>query len=46
MKFPKYIYIHNLGTYINISQTKSKSIETIYFSNILSMDPLVPGWAS
>ena len=31
MKFPKYIYIHILGAYINMLQTNKKSIETIYF---------------
>ena len=40
MKFQKINYIHNLGAYINMLQTKNKSIETIYFSMILSMDPL------
>ena len=34
-------YIHNLGAYINMLQTKNKSIETIYSSKILSMDPLI-----
>ena len=41
MKFPRTNYIHNLGAYINMLQTKNKSIEKIYFSNILSMDPLI-----
>ena len=41
MKFPIYIYIHNLGAYINMLQIKNKSIETIYLSKILSMDPLL-----
>ena len=41
MKFPKMNYIHNLGAYINMLQTKNKSIETIYLSNILSMGPLI-----
>ena len=41
MKFPKKDHIHNLGAYINMLQTKNKSIETIYFSKILSMDPLI-----
>ena len=37
----KNIYIHNIGAYINILQTNKNSIETIYFSKILSMGPLV-----
>ena len=41
MKFPKMNYIHNLGEYINMLQTKNKSIETIYLSKILSMGPLI-----
>ena len=44
MKFPNiYINIHNLGAVINMLQTKNKSIETIYFSKILSIDPLPTG---
>ena len=32
---------HNLGAYINMLQTKNRSIETIYLSNILLMVPLM-----
>ena len=42
MKSPR-IYIHNLGTYINMLKTKNKSIEAIYSSKILSMDLLIHG---
>ena len=39
MKFPKNIYIHILGAYINMLQTNKKSIETIYFQDFIIGSP-------